>query len=331
MLLCLDFLITENVGKSTGYAKKQHICSYFELVVLKTAQKEKRMIKYIRKGEYMKKLVQKIFMIITAFILIVLCMAMSGCIACTSFNPANGEEYSVENCESRDTALTGKIIYWLGSSVTLGMASCEESVPDYIAARNGAICVKDAVSGTTLAGNDKNGYLYRLHNGNFDKNAKIDAFVCQVSTNDAKKKNIGRLGSVSGLLVTDKSEFDTDTVAGAMEYVIAYVVQTWNCPIYFYTNAYFSDEGYKKSKDPKSSDYSLMVDLTYELAEKWNNVGADVRIIDLFGDEDFNDIPQEDYEFYMYDAVHPYKAGYLEWWTPAFEKVMLKDFGNSVS
>jgi hypothetical protein len=30
----------------------------------------------------------------------------------------------------------------------------------------------------------------------------------------------------------------------------------------------------------------------------------------------------------MQDPVHPYKKGYLEWWTPAFEKIFLEDFGG---
>ena len=68
----------------------------------------------------------------------------------------------------------------------------------------------------------------------------------------------------------------------------------------------------------------------YEVAEKWNAVGADVRIIDLFNDEEFNDISGEDYDFYMHDPVHPYKAGYLKWWTPAFEKILFEDFGSEV-
>ena len=181
-----------------------------------------------------------------------------------------------------------------------------------------------------MAGDDKDGYLYRMVNSeNFDRSVDIDAFVCQVSTNDAKKKYIDRLGKVSGDIGTQAENFDTDTVAGAMEYIVTYVTQTWGCPVYFYTNAFFSDEGYKKSNDPKSADYASIVSLTYEIAEKWNGLGADVRIIDLFGDKEFNDIPQEDYEFYMYDAVHPYKAGYLDWWTPEFEKVMIEDFGAS--
>lgn len=30
------------------------------------------------------------------------------------------------------------------------------------------------------------------------------------------------------------------------------------------------------------------------------------------------------YNFYMYDKIHPTKAGYLKWWTPVIEAFLYK-------
>ena len=43
-------------------------------------------------------------------------------------------------------------------------------------------------------------------------------------------------------------------------------------------------------------------------------------MIDLYIDEEFNDIDEDTYNLYMYDKIHPTKAGYLEWWTPKIEE-----------
>ena len=51
---------------------------------------------------------------------------------------------------------------------------------------------------------------------NISKNEKFDAFACQLSTNDASKEMpIGELSSSENL-----EDFDTQTVTGAMEYII---------------------------------------------------------------------------------------------------------------
>ena len=278
----------------------------------------------------MKGKIKKSICLLLAAALVFASMFFTGCMACTPFAEGNDDKYAPENCERNETVLTGKTFYWLGSSVTLGMASMEDALPDYIAARNGATCVKDAVSGTTLAGTDKDGYTERLITSElFDKDADIDAFFCQVSTNDAKKKAIDDLGSVTAADKTDYADLDRSTAAGGMEYVVKYVEETWDCPIYFYTNAYIADEGERSIGDTKGSDYKKMINAVKEIADKWNGMeGYDVRVIDLFDNEEFNDISDEEYALYMYDAVHPYRAGYLEWWTPEVESRLIADMSE---
>lgn len=283
-----------------------------------------------RCGKIRKSTVWKIIAVLSALTVVLFA-------SCSSCAGGNSEEYSAINCKPVQNALTGKTFYWLGSSVTLGMESGEEAVADFIAARSGAKCIKEAVSGTTLIDEpykkffkSYDSYVTRLKNtSKFDKDEKVDAFFCQISTNDAKSRFAAQRGAVTAADVTDKDKFDVKTSIGAMEYIIAYVVETWNCPVYLFSNARFDDEGKRASKDPKGSEYAALVEETQAVADKWNDMdGITVKVIDLFNDEQFNAISDADYDFYMHDAVHPYKAGYLKWWTPAFEKILLEDFGG---
>lgn len=58
--------------------------------------------------------------------------------------------------------MRGKRILFLGSSVTKGACALNQSMADDIAARDGAVVTKEAVSGTTLATVKKNSYLERI-------------------------------------------------------------------------------------------------------------------------------------------------------------------------
>ena len=60
--------------------------------------------------------------------------------ACGVFTPSNGKKYDVSSCIMQENSpLRGKTIYWLGSSVTLGMASEEQAVADFLQATTGCI------------------------------------------------------------------------------------------------------------------------------------------------------------------------------------------------
>lgn len=251
--------------------------------------------------------------------------------SCSVFAPGNDSSYDPENCELKINSLNGKKMYWLGSSVTLGMESGEKSVPEYLYALDGIEYIKEAKSGTTLKGTlEDDSYVGRLVNStSFDKNEKIDAFICQLSTNDAKKVNISTLGKVSDADNLSLDNFDLSTTIGAMEYVINYVHEVWNCPIYFYTNAYISDTGFKSINHTLGSDYKTLIDLSYEVKTKYDKYDDySVEIINLFDDTSFNDITDDEYKLYMFDAIHPTKAGYLKWWTPYFESYFLNIFGD---
>jgi hypothetical protein len=96
-----------------------------------------------------------------------------------------------------------------------------------------------------------------------------------------------------------------------MEYIIAYVQETWNCPVIFYTGTKYD-----------SSTYQAMVDGLLKIRDKW-----DIGVIDLWNDPDMNAVSSEDYALYMHDPVHPTQAGYLRWWTPKFERYLYNYLG----
>ena len=167
----------------------------------------------------------------------------------------------------KNSPLKGKHFIFLGSSVTKGFAAYGKSFVDMIAARNGAVCVKEAVSGTTLADNGSKSYVSRLKA--LDPKTPCDLFVCQLSTNDATKKV--PLGAMAA--GKDMSSFDTKTVCGAIEYIIAYAKQTWNCPVVFYTNPQYASPAYK-----------AMVEALKKIADKWG-----IQVIDLWDNKEFTD------------------------------------------
>ena len=213
----------------------------------------------------------------------------------------NAETYSAANAPQKpDSPLKGKTVIFLGSSVTFGYGKEGESFVEYLKLVDGLNTVKEAVSGTTLVDQvtyGRQSYITRLKT--IDTGITADAFICQLSTNDATMKK--PLGEISDSLEPDS--FDTQTVTGAMEYVIAYAKKTWNCPVAFYTNSHYD-----------SREYDAMVKRLYELQKKW-----DIAILDMWNDKDFNALTEEKRKLYMTDRIHPTRAGYRDWWLPKFE------------
>ena len=217
--------------------------------------------------------------------------------------PGNAYKYSVENVKPlADSPLEGMNICYLGSSVTYGASSLQESFVEFIAKRNGTTYVKEAVSGTTLVTTGAGGGSYVSRMKKIDKNTKFDLFVCQLSTNDASQNK--PLGSIDST--------DATTVCGAINTIIDYAKTTWNCPVIFYTNAYYENE-----------NYAAMVAAIKEIATV-----KEIGVIDLYADTAFNDITSEQRSLYMTDKIHPTRAGYLEWWTPKMEQYIYDYIGK---
>lgn len=221
--------------------------------------------------------------------------------------PGNAERYALKNIQLQENSpIAGKNIVFLGSSVTCGSASKGISFVDYLAARNGCTFTKEAVSGTTLVDEGIDSYISRLNK--MEAGLTADLFICQLSTNDATQKK--PLGEISGSM--DMADFDTKTVAGAIEYIISYAKTTWNCPVMFYTNPQYDN-----------AEYAQMVELLSQIAAKW-----DVTVIDMWNDPAFPEINEEQRSLYMADGIHPTQAGYLEWWTPYMEQVIYGVFAD---
>ena len=124
--------------------------------------------------------------------------------------------------------------------------------------------------------------------------------MVQLSTNDATTDK--PFGEISDS--TDIADFDDSTIAGAIETIIAYARDTFNCPVAFYSGSFCEKE-----------NYAEMVQLLLEIQKKW-----DICVVDLFHNEEMTAIYGSDlYNTYMFDEVHPTRAGYVEWWTPVMD------------
>lgn len=207
-----------------------------------------------------------------------------------------------EQAVNSEDVLAGKTIGWLGSSVTYGMMSGGYSMTNAIEdGHEGTKCYNYSISGTTLANQQDSSYVERLKL--IDPEKHFDLFIVQLSTNDAAKEM--PLGEITE--EKDRNALDDTTVAGAMEWIVSYVKETWNCPVMFYTGVYYENETYGK-----------MVELVKQIEDKW-----EIGVIDLWNNEEMKALYGTDaIKEYMADDTHPTYKGYTEWWTPAFEASM---------
>lgn len=217
--------------------------------------------------------------------------------------PGNGIEYDFEYLAVQEySPFRDRKICVLGSSVAYGACSQQTAVAEFFARRFRCDYVKEAVSGTTLVDNGPDSYVERLVK-NVDIREEFALFICQLSTNDATKKlPLGEISASEELL-----SFNTATITGAIEYIIAYVKEKWHCPVVFFTGSHY-----------ESAEYAAMVARLKELQGKW-----DIGILNLYEDEMFNTISDEKRTLYMNDPIHPTKAGYRDWWCPEMERQLL--------
>lgn len=222
--------------------------------------------------------------------------------------PGNNTRYCLDGtAQIEHSPLAGLHGAFLGSSVTDGAMSLHESFADFLCRKHGISYVKEAVGGTTLSTKYKNNYIQRMEK-NMSPGEQFDFFVCQLSTNDAAKKV--PLGEIAG--EKDRASFDTETVTGAVEYILSYVKETWGCPVIFYTGTRFD-----------SPAYEAMVERLRELKNKW-----DFEIVELWDPNVSGPVTESEYALYMSDPVHPTRAGYKIWWMPVFEKKLIEMFGE---
>lgn len=219
---------------------------------------------------------------------------------------ATDYDNTVRSAEAVDESdpLSGLKIIWLGSSVTLGAQSGGRySMADYIEDMHPAtVCEKYAINGTRLVNEQEDSYVARMKT--ISKDAAPDLFVVQLSTNDATTNR--ELGALSDS--TDPADFDDTTIYGAIETIIAYVQETYGCPVVFYTGSYFESE-----------EYDNMISALLEIQEKWG-----IGVLDMFHNEEMTALYGTDqyYEYMGEDGIHPTRLGYTEWWGPQFEQYL---------
>ena len=188
--------------------------------------------------------------------------------------------------------IENKGIIFLGSSVTYGddgYSFVESLEKNY----HINVLKKEAVSSTTLVTLNNESYIPRLKR--IDTLLKPDLFICQLSTNDAS--NNLPIGEIS-----NSDNYNENTIIGAIESIISYAYKTWNTKVTFYTGTKYD-----------STNYQRMVEALHKIKEKWG-----IYIIDLWNDEDMNNISINIYNTYMKDPIHPNRYGYDNWWTPKF-------------
>lgn len=218
-----------------------------------------------------------------------------------------GYDYTIPEKEEVDASdpLSGLHIIWIGSSVTYGaQAGGHYSMVDAIQDNHkGTVCEKYAISATTLVNQSEESYVSRLKL--IPKDKTPDVVIIQLSTNDATtNKPFGEIAE--GF---DMDSFDDTTIAGAIESMIAYTKDTFHCPVVFYSGTYCEKENYDE-----------MIQLLLDIQKKWN-----IGVIDMYHNEEMTAVYGTDqYEVYMCDEVHPYRAGYVEWWTPVIEESLIQ-------
>ena len=239
-----------------------------------------------------------------------------------------------------DNALTGRGIFFLGSSITYGSATDGISFADYIEARNGAIVKKEAVSGTTMATQPgrTDTYVYRLTDNWADSNFEPAIFASQLSLNDSFLRNdipLGELPDLDFNKIADpeqKADYITElynkanTVGGAIGYITAFAYAKWpDCQVVFFTvrdngyNEYYG--GMRKMLLDAQKKYGTY-NLSYGAGDGYENRNR-IEIIDMWAMKELTNLKGNQYCFYMNDANHPNKAGYLYQWVPAFEESLI--------
>ncbi|MCR4634391.1 MAG: SGNH/GDSL hydrolase family protein [Erysipelotrichaceae bacterium] len=215
----------------------------------------------------------------------------------------NKEAYSFSGTErSSDPILKDKNIAVLGSSVAFGAMADGSSVGEYLVQRFDAVLHKEAVSSTTLSDIMPWSYVRRIEKLN--DGTDYNLFLCQLSTNDSTLKvELGEIAKGK-----DMGQLDRKTVTGALEYIILYAEENFDCPVVFFTGSYFENAYYEE-----------MVKRLKELQNKY-----EFGILDLYGNEEFNRISDQERKLYMHDDIHPTKAGYRDWWGPEMEKQLLE-------
>ncbi|WP_390405501.1 SGNH/GDSL hydrolase family protein [Lacticaseibacillus jixiensis] len=196
--------------------------------------------------------------------------------------------------------LYGKQVLWLGSSITEGSGAKGVAMSDYLMAQDGLIATKQAVSGTALAGPEVNSYYVRLIE-QVPPATPYDCAVVQLSTNDIRmNKPLGHITDAA-----KQQAFNTETTLGALEAILAYIQNTWACPVLIYSCIH-----------PADHDYAALTAAMVPLQHKWQ-----FTFLDLNHNAALNAATHAN-PLAMADDIHPTQLGYRNLWTPLFRQAL---------
>lgn len=223
----------------------------------------------------------------------------------------NTRKYDLKNIKTNKSALKGRRIMFLGSSVTYGSGSVPIGISfvDYLKKKDGVdVVAKEAVSGKTLSFVRAESYCERLEK--YGAGCRPELLVCQLSSNDAKYVNINNIRRVenpdSGNATDDESvtdtlgiddvsnpgevtgtvEYDDDEILNelranassepvyiddAIKYIIAYSNLKLGCPVVFYVLPPF-----KTTKTFNAEFYKEMRGCLINLQKTWAHKDGNV-------------------------------------------------------
>ena len=131
----------------------------------------------------------------------------------------------------------------------------------------------------------------------------------QLSTNDVTQNiAFGELSSSYEI-----ASFNTSTVIGAIEYIIAYAKQTWGADVVFYTNHKYNN-----------NRYNALVNELYKVQEKWG-----IGIVDFFNYAEMEKLDTDTLNSYKADDIHPNVNGY-KWMGQVFSEYIQNSLEKDV-
>ena len=302
------------IGKLVLYYLPRAMLIWVPILIAALVLKKKNIV--LKNGHYVR------FVLIMLLGLVLITDAFLSVSVLGIGREGNSSKYNPEKQETvADSPLRGKTILSIGSSVAKGTGTGFKcSYNEYLEAIDGAIIISEAKAGTTLAVADPptgKSYVERVLN-NVDKKAHVDIVLLQLSTNDATSGQ--ELGEISSSY--DLDDFDVTTTCGAVEYLIKYCIETWDCPVVMYSGTYF-EPGIMY----QPGNYAAMVEQMHLMEEKWGEFGF--SFVDQWNDPKMLAVTEEEYALYMCDGVHPMKAGYLLWWLPNLQQALYAGITNS--
>ena len=247
------------------------------------------------------KLIVCIALAIAGIVVIICCNANQKGSLCKG----NSSEYDASLLTlNEESVMQGDTVVFVGSDFTIGTKADGQSFVDYLKAVDGLNCAVFEKEGIAITSN-KGDSILSLVESIPKEHASPKAIFCEIPYFQAKSGT--KFGELSSSYML--SDFDTETLIGAMEYIVCYSKMNWGCPVFFYTTA-----------ECNSKRYDKVVSSAREVANKWNMPMLDFTSINSAGSMD-----KKQRSLYFVDKHNLSRAGYFEITAPEFEKFIIEN------